>query len=76
MFSEDSSFPEQNGSDMKFNPTDQLWVGQSFSELNLGTADFSNFVDVSSEDMCLGGKHWIYVLNTPYCILFFFSLLA
>ena len=66
MFSEDSSFPDQNGADMKFNPSNQIWEGQSASELALGTAAWSTFSDVEADDICLGGKHWVYVLNTPY----------
>ena len=66
MFSEDSSFPEQNGADMIFNPSDEIWVDQSIVGVNLGTADWSTFSEVSAEDLCMGGKHWVYILNTPY----------
>ena len=66
MFSEDSSFPNQNGSDMIFNPSDEIWVNQSITGINLGTADWSTFSDVSADEICLGGKHWVFVLNTPY----------
>ena len=66
MFSEDSSFPDQNGSDMIFNPSDEIWINQSFTGINLGTADWSTFSDISANQLCLGGKHWVFVLNTPY----------
>tara|TARA_B100001121_G_scaffold309799_1_gene338000 strand:- start:6146 stop:10258 length:4113 start_codon:yes stop_codon:yes gene_type:complete len=66
MFSEDSSFPNQNGADMIFNPSDEIWVDQSIVGVNLGTADWSTFSEVSSDELCMGGKHWVYILNTPY----------
>ncbi|MBH75758.1 MAG: hypothetical protein CMP68_01130 [Flavobacteriales bacterium] len=66
MISEDSSFPDQNGADMIFNPTDEVWVGQSLTNINLGNADFNTFSEVSANDICFGGKHWVFVLNTPY----------
>ena len=66
MFSEDSSFPEQNGADMQFNPTNIVAESINLNDISSGIADWSLFSDVSGDDISLGGKHWIYVLNTPY----------
>ena len=51
---------------MIFNPSDEIWVDQSIVGVNLGTADWSTFSEVSADDLCMGGKHWVYILNTPY----------
>ena len=63
MFSEDSSFPDQNGADMIFNPSDEIWVDQSIVGVNLGTADWSTFSEVSADEICMG-EHWVYIKYT------------
>jgi hypothetical protein len=50
-FSEDSHFPDNNGSDMLWNPTNKLYN------------DAAGFQDYVSKYIW-GGKHWIYIMNS------------
>jgi len=50
-FGEDSGLPNQNGRDMKLNPTDRLF---DFDTLNLQL------------DTVMGGRHYVYIINTKY----------
>ena len=54
IFGEDSKYPAQNGRDMIWNPTSEV-----FSDLYWNTGG-------NDGDVYFGGKHYIYVISRPY----------
>jgi hypothetical protein len=58
MFGESSSHPDDNGSDMMWNPTSTLTEGDSLASIKFNADD--------SFDVIFGGRHYVYVMKNTY----------